>query len=77
MVRAARKMARPLTTGGGRATRSLAASAGDLEDAVAVVVAMVADLGIEGFGNPEAAEGEQADEGRERGVRPVPVDSCF
>ena len=42
----------------------LAAFAGDLEDAVSVVVAVVADVGVEGFGDPQAAEGEQRDQGQ-------------
>ena len=45
----------------------LAALAGDLEDAVAVVVAVVADLGVEGFGDPQPAEGEQGDQGQRPG----------
>ena len=44
--------------------RGLATFAGDLEDAVAVVVSVVADLGVEGFGDPQAAEGEQRDQGQ-------------
>ena len=37
----------------------LAAFASDLENPVSVVVAVVADLGVESFGDPQAAEGEQ------------------
>ena len=52
--------------GRGRPGR-FAAFAGDLEDAVSVVVDVVADFGVEGFGDAQAAEGEQRDEGQRPG----------
>ena len=41
----------------------LAAFAGDLEDAVAVVVAVVAEVSAQGLGDAQPAEGQQGDQG--------------